>query len=101
MTIGDLVDVAGGSSALVLGAKDITLDGNWDGTDIAVTASGTVTGDDTMTLSNMGDPGAVVKVYGGVVDDGSNHENWVFSSDDVQSDNEKGGSLRRSLQGAA
>ena len=101
VTIGDLVDAAGGSSALVLGAKDITLDGDWDGTDIAVTASGTVTGDDTMTLSNMGDPGAVVKVYGGVVDDGSNHENWVFSSDDVQSDNEKGGALRRSLQGAA
>ena len=78
VTIGNLTDAAGGSSALVLGSKDITLAGDWDGTNIAVTGSGTVTGDNTMTIDNMGDPGAVVKVYGGVVDGGSNHANWEF-----------------------
>jgi hypothetical protein len=79
VSIGDLVDAAGGSSALALGAKEITLGGDWDGTNIAVTGSGTVTGDNTMTIDNMGDPGAVITVLGGVTDGGSNHENWIFA----------------------
>jgi len=70
-----------GSSALVLGTKDVTADGsgNWDGTDIAVSASG---GKNEVfahgsTIDNMGDPGAVVTVVDGV-DGGNNHANWVF-----------------------
>ena len=103
VTIGDLADVAGGSSALALGAKAVTIPASstWDGTDIDSSASNLVTGDATSTLQDMDDPGAAVQVLGGIVDGTGNDANWVFPSDDAQPDDEKGGALRRSLQGAA
>ena len=80
VTIGDLVDAAGGSSALALGAKAITISSGstWDGTNIDSSGSGSVTGDATVTISNMDDPGATIDVLGGIIDGGGNDPNWIF-----------------------